>query len=119
MAYKLPPYAEPQRKPKEDAKEGKVTAAVNMEEPESENLEELLRRVIKQSFTETASCSVEYPGKHASAGQRRGAAISHRDDLGYRGPQIQTRLVRTRVREGTTHRLPTWGVTLQWSRCYH
>ena len=59
MAYKPPPYAEPQRKPKEDAKEGKVAAAVSMKDPESEDLEELLHRVIKQSFAEMASSSVE------------------------------------------------------------
>ena len=71
MANKPPPYAEPQRKPKEDAKEGKVDAAVDMEDPESEDLEELLRRVIKQSFAEMASSSVEHPKKHASAGPCR------------------------------------------------
>ena len=72
MAYRPTPYAEPQRKPKEDGKEGKVAAAVGMEDPESEDLEELLRRVIKQSFAEMASSSVEYSRKHAPAGPRRG-----------------------------------------------
>ena len=58
--------------PKEEAKEGKVAAVVGMEDPESEDLEELLRRVIKQNFAEMASSSVEYPRKHAPAGPRRG-----------------------------------------------
>ena len=59
MAHKPPSHADPHRKPKEDAKEGKVAAAVGMEDPKSEDLEELLRRVLRQSFAEMASSRVE------------------------------------------------------------
>ena len=86
MAYKPSPYVEPQKKPKEDAKECKVAAAVGMKDPESENLEELLRRVIKQSFAEIASSSVEYPGKHASAGPRRGRGYQPPGRFGVQWP---------------------------------
>ena len=45
MAYKPPPNADAQRKPKGDARESNVAAAASDENPEYENLEELLRRV--------------------------------------------------------------------------
>ena len=86
MAYKPPPYAEPQKKPKEDAKEGKVAAAIGMEDSESDDLEELLRRVIKQSFAEMAGSSVEYPGKHAPAGPRRGRGYQPAGRFGVQRP---------------------------------
>ena len=72
MAYRPPSHADPQRQPKEDAKEGIVAAAVGDEDPKPEDWEELLRRVLRQSLAEMASSSVEHPKKHASAGPCRG-----------------------------------------------
>ena len=63
-----------------------MSAAVSMEDPESEDLEELLRRVIKQSFAEIASSSVEYPRKHAPAGPRRGRGYQPSGRFGIQRP---------------------------------
>ena len=72
MAYKPPPKADPQRKPKADAKEGKVAAAVVVTEPKSEDLEDILRRVLKQSLAELASPRGEHLSRHTPGGPRRG-----------------------------------------------
>ena len=72
MAYKPSPKANPQRKPKAGAKEGKVAAAIAVSEPKSEYLEDMLRRVLKQSLVELASPRGEHPSRHTPGGPRRG-----------------------------------------------
>ena len=76
MAYRPTPNADSQKKANRDAKEGTVAAAVGMEDSKLEDLEELLRRVLKQSFAEMASSKEEHPGKHEPAGFAQGARLS-------------------------------------------
>ena len=71
MAYKPSPLTDAQKRQKVDAKESKVSA-VGEKDPKYENLEDLLRRVLKQSLSEMGSSGVERSGKNRSAGLRRG-----------------------------------------------
>ena len=117
MAYKPPPKADPQRKPKPDAKEGKVAAAVGVTEPKSEDLEDMLRRVLKQSLAELASPREESTHRGIRLVSRvEGVAISRLGERGHRGLRRQLRTAGTRVREGTPRRPPTPRVETQGSR---
>ena len=71
MAYKSSPLTDTQKRQKVVAKESKMSA-VGEKDHKYENLEELLRCVLKQSFSETGSPGVERPGNNTSAGPRRG-----------------------------------------------
>ena len=69
-AYKLLPLTDTQKRHKLDAKESKVSA-VEGKDPKQENLEQLIRRVLKQNLSEVASPGAERSGKKTSAGPRR------------------------------------------------
>ena len=71
MAYKPLPLTDPQKWHKLNAKESKVSA-VEGKDPKHENMEELIRRVLKQSLSEMASPGAECSGKKTLAGPRRG-----------------------------------------------
>ena len=71
MAYKPFPLTDSQKKPKSDAKDSKV-AAVGGKDTKYEDLEQMLRRVLKQSLSELGSPRAESSGKNTPAGPRRG-----------------------------------------------
>ena len=62
MAYKPSPLTAAQKRQKVDAKESKVSAG-GEKDPKYENLEDLLRCVLKQSLSEMESPGVERSGK--------------------------------------------------------
>ena len=71
MAYKPSSMADARKRHKSDARESKVSA-VGEKDAKQESLEEMLRRVLKQSLSEIRSPGVERSGKNTSAGPRRG-----------------------------------------------
>ena len=70
MAYKPPQSTELPKRHKE-AKESQVSA-VGEKDTKYEDLEAMLRRVLKQSLSELGSPGGDRPGKKSSAGPRRG-----------------------------------------------
>ena len=71
MAYKPSPLADTPKRPKPEAKENKVSA-VTEKDPKYENLEEMIRRVLKQSLAQMSPPGTERTGKTTSAGPRGG-----------------------------------------------
>ena len=71
MAYKPLPLTDSQKRHKPDAKDSKV-AAVGEKDSKYEDLEQMLRRVLKQSLSEIGGPGAERSGKNTSAGPRRG-----------------------------------------------
>ena len=90
MAYKPPSKANPQRKPKADAREGKVAVTVGVTEPKSEDLEDMLRRVLKQSLAELASPRGKHPSRHAPGDPRRGRGHQPPGRTGAQSPRAPT-----------------------------
>ena len=71
MAYKPLPLADSQKRQKTDAKDSKV-AAVGEKDSKYEDLEQMLRRVLKQSLFEMGRPGAERHGEKTCAGPRRG-----------------------------------------------
>ena len=71
MAYNPIPKPDPQRKSR-DTRDGKVAAAAGEKGTKSENLEEMIRRLLKESLSGLVSPGGESSGKKMPSGPRRG-----------------------------------------------
>ena len=71
MAYHPLPKTDTQRKPR-DSRDGKVAAAAGEKGTKSENLEEMIRQLLKESLSELVSPGGESSGKKTPSGPRRG-----------------------------------------------
>ena len=71
MAYKPSPNTETPRKPKVELKDSKVSA-IEEKHAKNEDLEQMLRRVLKQLLPDRGSSEADRSGKSTADGPRRG-----------------------------------------------
>ena len=87
MVYNALPKTDTQRKSK-DARNGKVSAAAGEKGAKSENFEEMLQRLLKESLSELVSPGGESSGKKTPSGLRRGRSYQPSGRTGGTKPTV-------------------------------